>query len=495
MNTTVGRQAHANRETTATRQHLARRAIPTLWAVAPLALLDAVGISLAMTAAHSLRFQVLEYYGQPSALFYLRLAAIGIPMWLGIFALNRLYDPDRLFGGLHEYAAVVNGCLGGVAGLIIYSFVDRTVNQEISRGWLAITWLLAVVTVGGTRFAYRRLIYNLRQRGLFTRRALIVGANDEGSLVAAQLHITPTADARAIGFVDPHLPVGSELADLPVMGNLQALERLVRQYEVQELIVISTALDRESLLGIYRDWGMQNRVRISLSSGLYELFTTGVDVRETGFVPLVTLHRTRITGLDAVLKATLDRVGAALGLLLLSPLLAAIALLIRRDSPGPILHRRRVVGLHGREFDAWKFRTMIPDADQYLQQHPELEREWATTGKIQNDPRITRIGRLLRRYSLDELPQLCNVLQGQMSLVGPRMITPAELVHFGRWQYNLLTVKPGLTGPWQIGGRSNLSYQERVRMDMHYIRNYTIWLDLKVLFNTLQAVLQGRGAY
>jgi lipopolysaccharide/colanic/teichoic acid biosynthesis glycosyltransferase len=138
---------------------------------------------------------------------------------------------------------------------------------------------------------------------------------------------------------------------------------------------------------------------------------------------------------------------------------------------------------------------MIPDAEAYLEAHPELMEQWEKSGKIQDDPRITRVGRWLRRFSLDELPQLLNVLKGQMSLVGPRMITPGELRHFGRWRHNLLTVKPGLTGLWQVNGRSDLSYGDRVRLDMHYIRNYTVWTDLKLVFNTAWTVLKGRGAY
>jgi lipopolysaccharide/colanic/teichoic acid biosynthesis glycosyltransferase len=172
-----------------------------------------------------------------------------------------------------------------------------------------------------------------------------------------------------------------------------------------------------------------------------------------------------------------------------------IAILIKRDSCGPVIHRRRVVGLYGRDFDAFKFRTMVPNAEACLLTSPELQKEWEETGKIQNDPRITRVGRVLRRFSLDELPQLFNVLRGEMSLVGPRMITPAELNHFGRWRYNLLTVKPGMTGLWQVSGRSDVSYEERVRLDMHYIRNHTMWLDLQLLVATVTAVLAGRGAY
>jgi len=477
------------------RRTRASQRFSTHWAVVPLFLLDAVCIVFSMAAAYQLRFQLLGYYAPYSEGFYVRLTLVAIPMWLLIFALYWLYHPDRLFGGMQEYTNVINACTAALVGLVLYSFLERHVEYDISRGWLAIVWFLSVASVSLTRFGYRRLIYHLRKQGLFVRKALIVGANEEGRAVAAQLRASPTAGVEVVGFVEPALYQGNKLDGLPVLSELSRLDSLIRSLEIDELIVIPTALQREELLDIYRDWGKNKGVHISLSSGLYELFTTGAQVREVGFVPLVSLNRTRITGIDALMKAVLDYVGALVGIVLLSPVFLVIAILIRRDSPGPIFHRRRVVGLQGRRFDAYKFRTMIPDAGAYLEAHPELKKEWEQTGKIQNDPRITRVGRFLRRCSLDELPQLFNVLRGEMSLVGPRMITPAELKQFGRWRHNLLTVKPGMTGLWQVSGRSDVSYKERVRMDMQYIRNYTAWTDLKLLFNTARVVLKGQGAY
>ncbi len=473
-----------------------RRARPSIfWAVAPLVLLDALCISGSLIAAYIFRFQLIPYHAPFSVIFYRRLVYVGVPMWLLIFAAHRLYHPDHIFGGLQEYASAVNASTLGLVALILYSFLDRRTEYDISRGWLMILWLFSVVSVVGTRFGYRRLIYRLRERGLFVRRTVVVGANEEGRVVAEQLRSVPRAGLEVVGFVDPNLRLGSRVDGLTVLGRPEGLEGVVERYGVEEIVVIPTALDRETLLDLYRDWGTDRRVRIRLSSGLYELFTTGVQVQEVGFIPLVSLNRTRITGIDAVLKTLLDYGGALIGVVLLSPLFLLIAILVRLDSPGPIIYRRRVVGLGGREFDAFKFRTMIQDADAYLEAHPELKREWEETGKIRNDPRVTRLGRFLRRYSLDELPQLFNVLRGEMSLVGPRMITPAELRHFGRWRHNLLTVKPGMTGLWQISGRSDLSYEERVRLDMYYIRNYTIWLDLRLLVNTFLVVVKGRGAY
>ncbi len=473
----------------------ARQRLSTRWAVAPLFALDVFSIAFSMFAAYQLRFHVMDYQAPVSSVFYVHLAWIAIPLWLLVFASYRLYHLDHLFSGMREYANVVNACTIGLVSLIIYSFLNRYTEHDISRGWLVLLWFFAIISMSLTRLAYRQLIYHLREQGLFVRRALVVGANEEGRAVVAQLRATPAAGVEVVGFVEPSLCQGMRVEGLPVLSGLHRLDSLIQSLEVEELIVIPTALRREELLDIYRDWGTDNRIRISLSSGLYELFTTSARIREVGFIPMMSLDRTRITGVNAFLKSAMDYVGTFVGVVLLSPVFLLISFLIRRDSPGPAIHRRRVVGLHGQRFDAFKFRTMIPDADTFMDAHPELKKEWELTGKIQDDPRITRMGRLLRRLSLDELPQLFNVLKGQMSLVGPRMITPGELKHFRRWRHNLLTVKPGMTGLWQVSGRSDLSYEDRVRMDMQYIRNYTVWQDLKLLFGTVWTVLKGQGAY
>lgn len=471
-----------------------RRRLAAHWAVLPLVVSDALCVAGSMVAAYWVRFKLLNYYAPFSSDFYTRLVLAATLAWPLIFALFRLYQPERLFGGMREYAGVFNACTTGVVALILYGFVDRGIEDAISRGWLAMVWFFCFVSVVGVRFGYRRLMYAMRERGIFVRRALVVGVNEEGEAVAAQLCASPKAGMEIVGFISP--AEGQEMtASLPIVGSLQNLGELVEKLAIGELIVIPTALKREELLDIYRDWGTDNELHIRLSSGLYELFNTGIQVEESGFIPLLSLNQTRITDMDALLKTVTDYAMALLGMILLAPAFLVIAILIRLGSPGPIVYRRRVVGLHGQRFDAFKFRTMITDADAYLAAHPHLMEEWEKNGKIQDDPRITRVGQFLRRYSLDELPQMLNVLRGEMSLVGPRMITPGELRHFGRWQHNLLTVKPGMTGLWQISGRANLSYEERVQMDMRYIRNYTIWLDLQILLGTATAVLKGRGAY
>jgi lipopolysaccharide/colanic/teichoic acid biosynthesis glycosyltransferase len=233
-----------------------------------------------------------------------------------------------------------------------------------------------------------------------------------------------------------------------------------------------------------------------MSSGLYEFLTTGIEVRTIAAVPLIRLTTLRLGRLQAFIKSAMEYALAAAALLLLAPVMAAIAALVKHGSKGPAIYRHRVLGVGGREFDAFKFRTMHVNGDEILAGNPDLKEELYSNGKLKQDPRVTRIGRYLRRYSLDELPQLLNVLRGEMSLVGPRFITPSEASRYGRQKTNLMTVKPGITGLWQVSGRSELSYAERARLDMHYIRNYSIWLDLQILFvQTPSAVIRARGAY
>jgi lipopolysaccharide/colanic/teichoic acid biosynthesis glycosyltransferase len=194
------------------------------------------------------------------------------------------------------------------------------------------------------------------------------------------------------------------------------------------------------------------------------------------------------------LKRVFDLLGSGILLLLFSPLFVLVSLLVVFEDGCPVFYRRRVVGTSG-EFDAYKFRSMCKNADAILAADPALKQKFERNFKLEHDPRVTRVGSVLRKLSLDELPQLFNVLKGQMSLVGPRMISPAELGKYGEHKQLLISVKPGLTGYWQVNGRQNVGYEERVRMDLHYINNWSLALDLKILLKTPYAVLKKEGAY
>ncbi len=467
------------------------------WAgmLALLAVGDAFAVTAGFSLAYALRFLTewsifREGSGEPR--FYLMLIVALVPGWIALFALYGLYAPRNLGGGTQEYTRAFDACTLGMLLVIVLTFLVPDV--VVARAWLLLSWLCSVCFTILWRFSARRIIYRLRQRGRLTERVLVVGANAEGRAVAAQLSAAPSAGVSIIGFVDDALPTGTEvLPGSQVLGNTSAFQQLVAQYSADAVIIADTSLVRDRMTTVYGAMETLNQLDVRLSPGLFDLLTIGVQVREQANVPLLCLNKTRITGLHALGKELLDRGGALAALLLLSPILALVALLVRLDSAGPLIHRRRVVGVGNCSFDAFKFRTMYVDGNARLS--PEQRAELEESGKLKDDPRVTRVGRLLRRTSLDELPQLLNVLCGQMSLVGPRMITQDELRHFGRWQHNLLMVRPGLTGLWQISGRSNLGYEDRVRLDMHYIRNYSIWLDLYIIYRTFPILVNGHGAY
>lgn len=473
--------------------------MPNQWRLLRLTLLacDAIAIATALAAAYLIRLAWgLPFLETPphSPDFYSMLVLAIVPVWLIIFAAYHLYDRRYLLGGVREYVSVVNACTIGMVAVIVASFLEQSLF--ISRAWLLISWLLAIILVGTARFLIRRTIYRLRQRGLATDPTIIVGANEEAIALAEHLRLTPTAGLNVVGAVDSSVAVGTPLVDgVPVLGRLDDLDTLIQKHGARELIVAPTALSREDLLDIYRTFGRHPEMQLRMSSGLFEILTTGVTVMQVGGLPLISPDKFRITGLDAAMKAFLDYVGAFVGLVTTSPLFAVIALLIKLDSQGPVFHHRRVLGIEGRPFCAIKFRTMIVNADEALAADPGLREQFEQGFKLKDDPRVTRVGEFLRRTSLDELPQLVNVLLGQMSLVGPRMIVPDESNRYGKWQYNLLTVKPGITGPWQVSGRNELSYDQRVNLSMYYIRNYTIWLDLQILFQTIPVVFGRKGAY
>jgi exopolysaccharide biosynthesis polyprenyl glycosylphosphotransferase len=462
-----------------------------------LAGMDGVALAAAFALAYFIRFRASLPLLEPlpeRVGFYAWVAVGAVPVWLGVFALYRLYDRDTLFAGFDEYSRIVNACTAGTIAVVVFSFVDTTL--VISRGWLLLTWLLAITLGSVGRFAARRVLRQVHARGYLLSPAVIVGTNEEGTALAEQLCADPASGLRVLGFVgSAPLPRVPRLAGLPVLGDIDELRAIVRQHGAREILVASSALERKDLLELYQTFAEDEAIHVRLSSGLFEILTTGVQIHEISFVPLMTPQRVRITSLDAVLKAALDYLGAGLGLIVLGPLLLALALAVRWDSPGPAFHRRRVLGRGGKPFAAYKFRTMLVDADQVLAANPVLREAFERGYKLKDDPRVTRLGRFLRRTSLDELPQLLNVLRGEMSLVGPRMIAPDEAPRYGKWRLNLLTVKPGITGPWQVKGRSDLPYEERVRLSMHYVRNYSLWLDLAILVETVAVVVRGRGAY
>jgi Undecaprenyl-phosphate galactose phosphotransferase WbaP len=464
---------------------------------------DFLMIALAFGLAFQFRFLTVtsQFFAQdtPGDLsFYQSLVYFLIPVWLILFYSFKLYDNSILFAGYQEYTQIFTACTVGIMLVIVVVFVDPTL--AIARGWLLLSWAFAIVLVGLERFFLRRLVFLARQNGHFMVPTYIVGANAEGIAIAEHLISAPTVGLNVIGFLDDDLPVGEEiLPGVAVHGSTDNAETLVHKFGIERMIVATSGIERENLLQLFKTFVNVDDVAVWLSSGIYELMTTGVRVQDIGSMAMISVNKVRLSGMTLFAKTAIDYIGAIAGLILLSPLFLAIVIIMKRTDPGPIIHRRRVMGVGGEQFDAFKFRTMVVNADEVLkdllENDPDAKKEFETHFKLKNDPRITRIGNFLRKTSVDELPQLINVLRREMSLVGPRMITKEEVERYGQYDMNIFTVKPGITGLWQISGRSNISYEERVRIDMFYIRNHSVWMDIQILLLTIPAVVMSRGAY
>ena len=460
---------------------------------------DIVMTFLAFSTAYYFRFELLVQHFDKDAVplsnIYQFLIYVMPLFWLVIFAANGLYAKDNLLGGTREYSNIFRSATTGFLLIVIIGFLEPTLL--FARGWLMMTWIFTFFFVAFSRFILRRFVYRLRRHGYFLTPAVIVGANQEGRWLAEQLQRWDTSGLHLVGFVDKKTPVTFPLFnDLVSLGTVEQLGEIIERYNIGEVILASSAIStRDYLLEIFRKYGVSDTVNIRMSSGLYEILTTGLTVNEFAYVPLVYVNKVRLTGTDTILKLALDLVLGLGSLVVFSPFLFLASVLVKINSPGPVFHKRLVMGLNGKQFYAYKFRTMVSNGDEVLERYPELKDELARSHKLKNDPRITKVGTFLRKYSLDELPQLFNVLKREMSLVGPRMISPEEVSMYKQFDMNLLTVLPGITGVWQVSGRSDISYDERVRLDMYYIRNWSIWLDLQLLFQTIPAVIKSRGAY
>ncbi len=476
------------------------KAYPRGWSfvVASLVVTDVLMVHVAVLAAYLIRYQLnipfLQYETVTSLAHLQSLELVLIPVTFAIFILRGLYNAENLLGGTREYERLFGSVTTAMLVVIAAGFLTKSL--EYSRGWLVIIWMTAFLFASAGRFTLRRIVYYLRDKGFLLKSTIIVGANEEGRMLAEQLGKTRASGLRLMGFLDDETPIGARISNqLVCLGRVSHLNEIVQREGIQEIILARSALAQDRILEIFERFGLVTGANLRLSSGLYETITTGLVVREIASVPLVRVNKVRLTGSDQVMKTIMDYALTIFAMLVCIPVFAVIALAVKLDSPGPVLYRRRVLGVNGKQFDAFKFRTMYVDGDQILAAHQDLQAELAENHKLRQDPRITRVGAFLRKTSLDELPQMFNVLRNEMSWVGPRMICPEEIEKYEQWGINLLTVKPGITGKWQVSGRSDLSYEQRVRLDMTYIRGWSIWQDLQILFQTIPAVLYRRGAY
>jgi Undecaprenyl-phosphate galactose phosphotransferase WbaP len=288
------------------------------------------------------------------------------------------------------------------------------------------------------------------------------------------------------------------LHGVPVIGGMALAPKLARKRHIPYAIVAMPGVARHRLLYVIEQYG-SGFAHLLIIPDLFEFASLWVSAKDMGGVLGLEVRQRLLLPGPRFAKFLIDLIATLLGGFILLPMIVIIALLIKLDSPGPIFYGQTRLGQRGEEFKAWKFRTMVQNADRvlkdYLEAHPEMNEAWQRDQKLRYDPRVTRVGRFLRRTSLDELPQLWNILRGEMSLVGPRPIVEEEIPRY-KDKFSLYTkVVPGLTGLWQVSGRNNITYEERVSLDAYYVRNWSVWLDVYILARTIWVVVTGEGAY
>jgi exopolysaccharide biosynthesis polyprenyl glycosylphosphotransferase len=305
----------------------------------------------------------------------------------------------------------------------------------------------------------------------------------------------PELGYQIAGFVDDNPEKGqTDIGRFKALGSIDNLVRLIEEESVDEVIITLPWMYHRKIMGIVRECARW-QVNARIVPDLFQMSLSQVDVDDLGGVPLIGVREVGFGRGALLIRRGIDIVGAIVVLVLGAPLLALIALAIRLDSPGPILFRQTRVGAGRKLFQICKFRSMHKGAEAEVERLRALNEADGPIFKIQDDPRLTRVGRLLRHTSLDELPQLWNVLRGEMGLVGPRPPLPAEVSRYMEWHKKRLEVRPGMTGLWQVSGRSLLSFDEMVLLDIYYIENWSLWLDFKILLRTIPQVLFGDGAY
>jgi exopolysaccharide biosynthesis polyprenyl glycosylphosphotransferase len=485
--------------------HPRRKVVLTL-----LLLWDALLINMAFLSAYYLRYQVQKSHNltDQNRIFtftpYQDYLILEISITIGLLILLSLRGAYRLrltSSWVRQFSTILGATTTGLVVLTIYEyFFTQSPNLLLSssngasRGLIIYTWIgaTALLVIGrlvlaiGLGFAYRH--------GLRRARLLVIGCDRLGKMMMQHLVANPQLGYQVIGFIDAQTPPVTHFGRFKSLGAISDLEEIIRLHRIDEVLI---ALPSHQHQQIVRSVRLCERAgaEFKLIPDLYELSLSMIDMDTLEGIPLIGIKRATISSWQYIVKRSIDLTIAGAVLLLGAPIWLLAALTIKLDSPGPVLFKQKRVGHRGRPFRVYKFRSMRQHADHEKAALRQMNEAEGPLFKIKEDPRRTRIGKLLRKTSIDEIPQLLNVLKGDMSLVGPRPPLPGEVAQYEEWEKGRLEVLPGITGLWQVRGRSELDFDEMVLMDLYYIENWSLRLDLHILLKTIPAVLFSRGAY
>jgi len=457
--------------------------------------LDTAVLVLVGLIAVALRFGFAAPSQQVRGVPYLIGSLILVPAWLLTLTVSRCYETRFLGSGTEEFKRVANASFRVAAVVVFFFFMTKT---DVSRGFLSLALALGLAGIVGGRYGARLWLHRQRRRGVCMHRVVVIGPAAQALEMTTQLQQQPLSGLQVVGACvldDPRLYTKDTL--VPVLGTPSDVVPVLQRLGADTVVIAKgPGVDADNLRQLAYDLEGTG-VDLLVSPLLTNATGSRITWRSVPGLPLLHVSEPELDGSRRVIKAVFDRVVGGLMLLMISPLLLAIAAAVRVTSKGPAFFQQERVGRKGETFQIWKFRSMYADAEARRASlaMKNVHGEGAVLFKIHDDPRITPLGKFIRRYSLDELPQLINVVMGQMSLVGPRPPLMAEVERYESQVHRRLLVKPGMTGLWQVSGRSDLPWEESVRLDLHYVENWSLGLDIAVLCKTAIAVLRPSGAY
>lgn len=427
---------------------------------------------------------------------YTLISLILICAWMAVLGMIGSRDPRVIGTGTTEYKTVINSSLALFGAVAVAAFL---LKLDLARGYIIMSLPIGIMALLATRWIWRHWLSMQRYHGRYSARVLLVGSRASVTAIARDLARLPSAGYLVVGACIPgengtgYLPGGK----VPVFGELGQVQIAMESVKADTVVVTSSdelSPDRIRELS----WSLEpGRQHLVLAPSLTNIGGPRIHIRPVAGLPLVHVETPRYEGGKKVLKRAFDLLFSGLLILGLSPFFALVAVGVRLSTPGQVLFRQERVGLHGLHFEMLKFRTMVVDAERILEELQDAKRSEgnAVLFKMKNDPRVTPIGTFLRRFSLDELPQLFNVFGGSMSLVGPRPPLEREIESYEDHVHRRFLLKPGVTGLWQVSGRSNLSWEDSVRLDLYYVENWSLTGDLVILWRTVKAVVASDGAY
>lgn len=433
----------------------------------------------------------LDLQSFPSLPDYIKFSTIAVSTLIILFVFNKMYSLRRPLKIGKETGRILILSAAWLMLIIAFFFVRR--EFPFSRLVLAYSWILTTALIIAGRFLMRfieNIFYNF---GIGKKRILFIGANSLTQKLATTLIKDPSK--KIVGVIDDHL---KKVASLRTLGTVHELEKIVNKWEIEEIIQTKSDLTESQSTDIL-EFCREHHLEYSFVPDILAVHQTNVEVETLNGIPVISLKPTPLDGWGRVAKRAFDLFGATCGIIILSPILLIVAIIIKLDSKGTILFkylddgsRVKRVGQHGKLFNFYKFRTMYPNTHnlRYTELAEKNTREGSPLVKIKDDPRITRMGRVLRKTSIDELPQLINVLKGEMSLVGPRPHLPEEVAQYQKHHKFVLTIKPGITGMAQTSGRSDLDFEEEIRLDTYYVEHWSLWLDIKMILKTFSTVFK-----